>query len=194
MARTGARANGAIDRPPTSTCSAPSCTIVTGKTPHAGRTPIEYSMPRRRTSSSRAISPASCSNALKAMQTEPKNRYQSVAPCSRRSRVSITRGIARLNHARATRHGQADGRAVTPGTVWLPGALALWDGNRSAAAEISGRRSPTPCAKAREDFDLAASLLDATTGSTPTCCGSASRQTRARGRIRRLKNAASPWP
>jgi len=171
--------------------------IVTGKTPHAGRTPIEC----LHAAAKNVIEPSDQSGelleiALKAMQTEPKNRYQSVAALQQaiQEYQSHSESIALLKHARgqlATARQTGDYQDYARALFGCQEALALWDGNRSAAAEISRAKiAYATCAKAREDFDLAASLLDANDGEHADLLREVQAGKREReARIRRLKNA-----
>lgn len=171
--------------------------IVTGKTPHAGRTPIEC----LHAAAKNVIEPTDQSGelleiALKAMQTEPKDRYESVPAFQKaiQDYQSHSESIALLNHAReqlARAKETGDYQDYARALFGCQEALALWDGNRSAAAEVSTTKiAYATCAKAREDFDLAASLLDAGDPEHADLLREVQAGKREReARIRRLRNA-----
>ena len=118
-------------------------------------------------------------------------------------RPSILRKHALLNHGEATRQGQGDGRlSDTLKRCLLPGGIGPLGRQSLSGGSLHDEDRLRHCAKAREDFDLAAPLLDAGDPSTPTCCGKCT-ATRARSLHPPARNAKrtllaliglfSPW-
>ena len=171
--------------------------IVTGKTPHSGKSAIEC----LHAAAKNVIEPTDRADelldiALKAMQTEPKDRYGSVTAFQKavQEYQSHSESIALLDHARQqlvlanqTNDYQDYARAL----FGCQEALALWAGNHSAQEEISKAKiAYANCAKVREDYDLAASLLDADDPAHGDLLRDVQEGKREReARTRRLRNA-----
>jgi len=175
--------------------------IVTGQHPHSGATVMECLL----NAAANVIQPTDKKGellniALRAMSTEPKDRYQSVRELQQAIRdyqaheESIKlceEAMADLARA-ASSHSYADfSRAI----FTLENSLRLWNGNTAARQALAqARLRYARCALSKGDLDLAASALD------PACaehaalaadirCAQAERDARQR-RLRFFRNAA----
>lgn len=151
--------------------------IVTGRPPHAGKNAMKCLMAAAR-NQIREPNPENCTKndptgelleiAMKAMETEISNRYQTVQEMqaaireyqSHRESVTLsTRAAADLKQARETRDYQDFARAVFA----YEEAYAMWNGNDAAMEGlIEARFAYASVAEAKGDFDLGMSLLDRT--------------------------------
>jgi WD40 repeat protein len=141
--------------------------IITGKPPHTGKTVMACLF----SAAKNQIEPTDHTGelldvALKAMSTEPQDRYESVRSLQQaiRDYQAHSQSIqlvkhARLNLARAAENQQYElyARAI----YGLEESLALWPANARAAELLStSRLDYARLALAKGDFDLGASLLD----------------------------------
>ena len=122
--------------------------IVTGRPPHSGKSAMEC----LQAAANNVIEPTDCPDellgiALKAMQTEPKDRYGSVTAFQRavQEYQSHSESIALLNHAREqlARARQTDdyAQAVFP-TDTSPPPLPFWSPPSGGRGAADGNKSP----------------------------------------------------
>lgn len=171
--------------------------IITGKPPHTGSTPMECLY----AAADNVIQPTDASGellaiAMKAMETEPKNRYKSVLAFQKaiRDYQSHSESIALLENARkqlieAEKSG--DYQDYSRALFGCEEAYALWSGNGSAKEEIVRvQLAYATAARGREDFDLATSLLTPDTPEHAELLAEVKEAKRERdAKARRLKNA-----
>ncbi len=171
--------------------------IVTGRPPHCGSTPMECLY----AAAANKIQPSSATGelieiALKAMQTEPRHRYKSVLALQKavREYQSHSESIALLENARkqlALAEKSGDYQDYARALFGCEEAHVLWAGNQATKDEISRvRLAYATAARAREDYDLAASLLDPGTAEHAELIGQVATAKRERdAKVRRLRNA-----
>ena len=171
--------------------------IVAGKPPHSGSTPMECLY----AAADNVIQPTDASGELltismKAMETEPKGRYKSVLAFQKaiRDYQSHSESIAVLENARkqfleAERSG--DYQDYSRALFGCEEAYALWSGNVSAKKEIACvQLAYANAARGREDYDLAASLLDREIPEHAVLLAEVEAARREReAKVRRLRNA-----
>jgi len=143
--------------------------IITGKPPHSGRTVMACLF----AAAKNQIEPADAAGelleiAMKAMATQSDQRYESVPAFQRavRDYQSHSQSIQLVEHAQRNLAKAAvaqDYELYARALYGLEEALALWPGNRRAAALLStARLDYARLARDKGDFDLGASLLDPT--------------------------------
>ncbi|MHB8897328.1 MAG: WD40 domain-containing protein [Thermoguttaceae bacterium] len=171
--------------------------IVTGQPPHTGSTPMECLY----AAAANQIRPTDASGELieiarKAMQTEPKDRYKSVLALQKavRDYQSHSESIALLENARkqlARAESSGDYQDYSRALFGCEEAYALWPGNRPAREEASRvQLAYAAAACTREDYDLAASLLDSNVAEHAALIREVSEAKREReAKVRRLRNA-----
>ncbi len=171
--------------------------IVAGKPPHNGSTPMECLY----AAAANQIQPTDATGelvdiAMKAMQTEPKHRYKSVLALQKavRQYQSHSESIALLENARkqlALAEKSGDYQDYSRALFGCEEAHLLWAGNQSAKDEISRvQLAYAAAARGREDFDLAASLLDPNIAEHAELLRDVMAAKREReAKVRRLRNA-----
>ena len=151
--------------------------IVTGRPPHAGKNAMKCLMAAARNQIREPNEEACTKNdptgelleiAMKAMETEIPDRYQTVQEMqaaireyqSHRESVTLSsRAAADLKKARETQDYQDFSKAVFA----YEEAYAMWDGNDAAiAGMIEAKFAYASVAESKGDFDLGMSLLDKT--------------------------------
>ncbi|RIK78229.1 MAG: serine/threonine protein kinase [Planctomycetota bacterium] len=176
--------------------------IVAGKPPHAGKTVMACLF----AAAKNLIEPTAATGelldvALKAMATNPADRYPSVAAFQRavRQYQSHSQSIALTEHAERNAQlaqSREDYDLYARALYGLEEALALWPDNRRAAELLDASRlSYARLALAKADFDLGASLLVANNPAhrpllDELIAGQRERQSRQR-RIALLKRAVA---
>ena len=141
--------------------------ILTGEPPHFGKDPMDCLV----AAAANRIQPTIESGelldiAMKAMETEPMDRHQTVKELQDAIRHYQSHAESILLSDRAQEQLDAaresgDYQQFAGAVHGFKEALALWDGNRDAQAGLpTARLAYARCADAKEDFDLAASLLD----------------------------------
>ena len=171
--------------------------IITGHPPHSGSTPMECLY----AAADNVIQPTEASGELldiasKAMETEPRNRYKSVLAFQKaiRDYQSHSESVALLDNARR-QMGEAqksgDYQDYSRALFGCEEAYALWSGNISAKEEISRvQLAYATAAREREDFDLAASLLNSGIPEHAVLLAEVKEARREReAKVRRLRNA-----
>ena len=171
--------------------------IITGQPPHTGSTPMDCLY----AAADNQIQPTDASGellavALKAMATEPRDRYKSVLAFQKaiRDYQSHSESIALLENARkqlVEAEKSGDYQDYSRALFGCEEAYALWSGNVPAKEEIVRvQLAYATAARGREDFDLAASLLDAGTAEHAELLAEVQEAKRERdAKARRLKNA-----
>ena len=171
--------------------------VVTGQPPHSGSTPMECLY----AAADNVIQPTDASGellaiAMKAMGTEPKDRYKSVMAFQKaiRDYQSHSESIALLDNARrqlGAAEQSGDYQDYARALFGCEEAYALWPGNVPAGEEIGRvQLAYATAARGREDFDLAASLLDAEKADHAELLEEVNAARRERdAKVRRLKNA-----
>ncbi len=171
--------------------------IVTGHPPHSGATAMDciYAAAANQIDSSDA-SGELVEVALKAMQTEPKDRYKSVLALQKaiREYQAHSESIALLDNARqqlAEAEKSGDYQDYSRALFGCEEAYHLWPGNHAAQQEASRvQLAYATAARSREDFDLAASLLDPAIAEHTELLRDVTEAKREReAKARRLRNA-----
>ena len=142
--------------------------IVTGRPPHRGKNAMKCLMSAAR---NKIVSTEHTGElidiAYKAMATDPKDRYKSVQEFQAAVRTYLAHSVSitlaalaedDLERAQTTDNYQDYAKAQ----FGFEEALKLWDGNKRAKSSLGAARlAYAHCAMGKEDYDLAASLLDA---------------------------------
>ncbi len=171
--------------------------IVTGHPPHSGATAMDCIY----AAAANEIDPTDASGelvevALKAMQTEPKERYKSVLALQKaiREYQAHSESIALLDNARlqlTEAEKSGDYQDYSRALFGCEEAYHLWSGNHAAQQEASRvQLAYATAARGREDFDLAASLLNPAIAEHTDLLRDVTDAKREReAKARRLKNA-----
>jgi WD40 repeat protein len=170
--------------------------IVTGGPPHTGGTITECLrsamnnniQPTQKTGELLAI-------AMRAMATLPADRFETVRALQDEIRVALSHSESIVLTAKAREHlveaqENRDYQAYARALFGFQEAIALWDGNEPAKVElVHAKQVYAEHALSKEDFDLAASLLDADRPEhAPLLARVAEARLQRAARDRRLKN------
>ena len=176
--------------------------VLTKTTPHFGKDPMEC----LRAAAANKIQPTNESGelldiAMKAMSTTPMDRHQSVGEFQEEIENYRSHAESILLSDRAERqlrsaHETQDYQEFAGALHGFKEAILLWQDNPAALAGLpESRLAYAKCAATKEDFDLAASLLDSKNADHKSLISSIDRKRRERDnrqqRLRTLKVLAA---